>query len=186
MPVSSNVRPHTRRHLLSGVPLKTKSPHHSQWVLFAFAAIIAVSTSGCGKSKQQIAAEAEKQRLSVEAAAKAASQAEAKAAENERSNRNARALSEFQAKVTAQLKDPTSAQFQGVKLNSESSAACGQFNAKNSFGGFVGFQEFIATVDEVFVAPRGCGSTPVMQMSPENGTACMKFLLAKMERRLCE
>jgi hypothetical protein len=148
--------------------------------------LIAMAVTGCGKSKQQLAAEAEQLRLKAEAAAVAASQAEAKAAGEMQAAASAKQIADLQAKVVSQLKDPASAQFRAVQLNAAGTAACGQVNAKNSFGGYVGFQDFIASADEVLLAPAGCGSTPVFQMSPENGAACMKYLMAKLEQRRCE
>lgn len=43
--------------------------------------------------------------------------------------------------VKAQLKDPDSAQFKGVKETSPG-YWCGWVNAKNGFGGYTGFQPF--------------------------------------------
>lgn len=39
--------------------------------------------------------------------------------------------------VKSQLKDPDSAKFQNIK------GQCGEINAKNSFGGYVGFKRFL-------------------------------------------
>lgn len=51
----------------------------------------------------------------------------------------------------ASLKDPASVQFRGVKLSrfktpdgKPASIWCGEMNAKNSFGGYVGFSQFFA------------------------------------------
>jgi hypothetical protein len=44
--------------------------------------------------------------------------------------------------VTSRLKDPASAQFQDVTYDASSRVACGQVNAKNSFGGYTGFRQF--------------------------------------------
>lgn len=46
------------------------------------------------------------------------------------------------------LKDPDSSQFRGLFLNSSKTALCGEINAKNSYGGYVGFRPFIATANE--------------------------------------
>lgn len=45
------------------------------------------------------------------------------------------------AAVIATLKDPSSAQFRNVVL--KGGAVCGEVNAKNAFGGYVGFQHFV-------------------------------------------
>lgn len=48
--------------------------------------------------------------------------------------------------VAAQLKDPTSAQFQSLKVGKTSKGfaiVCGEVNAKNAFGGYTGFTSFV-------------------------------------------
>lgn len=52
------------------------------------------------------------------------------------------ALARAREQVTSRLKDPGSAQFQDVTYDATSRVACGQVNAKNSFGGYTGFQQF--------------------------------------------
>jgi hypothetical protein len=44
--------------------------------------------------------------------------------------------------VTDELKDPESARFRGVQIVRGS--VCGEVNAKNSMGGYVGFKRFVA------------------------------------------
>lgn len=57
--------------------------------------------------------------------------------------------SDFQIKSAGQkwlkdkLKDPDSVEFRNVFV-STANAVCGEFNAKNSFGGYAGFQRFIS------------------------------------------
>lgn len=90
---------------------------------------------------------------------------------------NARETAAFaaahKALVRGSLKDPSSAQFQSVFVSRGTSGArilCGEVNAKNSFGGYVGFKRFYAveagwaTIDnedeaDVFRAmwPQVCG-----------------------------
>lgn len=52
------------------------------------------------------------------------------------------ALARARQHVTSRLKDPDSAQFQDVTYDASNRVACGQVNAKNSFGGYTGFQQF--------------------------------------------
>jgi hypothetical protein len=62
-------------------------------------------------------------------------------------------LSEAKAAMTASLKDPESARFDSmhvVRLG-EKRIACGLFNAKNSLGGYVGWQPFF--YDGYFAQP---------------------------------
>lgn len=44
--------------------------------------------------------------------------------------------------VKNMLKDPSSVQFRGLHTNSAGDV-CGQFNAKNSYGGYEGFEDFM-------------------------------------------
>jgi len=48
--------------------------------------------------------------------------------------------------LTRSLKDPGSAQFRNVRLVDfdEGKVICGEINAKNSYGGYVGFKRFVA------------------------------------------
>ena len=50
-------------------------------------------------------------------------------------------IAEAEVAVKVLMKDPGSAQFQ-IDL-AENGTVCGSFNAKNSFGGYVGFQRFM-------------------------------------------
>lgn len=57
--------------------------------------------------------------------------------------------------IRARLKDPDSAEFRNSRFYSggPSPAVCGEVNAKNGFGGFTGFERFIASgEDTAFVA----------------------------------
>lgn len=64
-------------------------------------------------------------------------------------------MASAKANVARDLKDPASAQFRDVKVVMSTSekdpkqkiyAVCGEVNAKNSFGGYVGYQRFVAAV----------------------------------------
>lgn len=52
------------------------------------------------------------------------------------------------ATLLNQLKDPDSAKFKAV-FTSEDVATCGEFNAKNSMGGYVGYKRFIVFANTV-------------------------------------
>ena len=48
-------------------------------------------------------------------------------------------------RIKERLKDPGSAQFRNVKVyHGVAPVVCGEVNAKNSFGGYIGFQRFIS------------------------------------------
>lgn len=55
-------------------------------------------------------------------------------------------ISIHQERIKSKLKDPSSAQFNGVFISRAIGApiVCGQVNAKNGFGGYTGFQRFIS------------------------------------------
>ena len=55
-------------------------------------------------------------------------------------------IAKSQEAVLARLKDPGRAEFRNVHFYSGSGApiACGEVNARNSFGGYTGFMRFIA------------------------------------------
>lgn len=52
------------------------------------------------------------------------------------------------------LKDAASAQFQNVREvpSKSSSYICGEVNAKNGFGGYTGFVDFVVTGDSAIIA----------------------------------
>lgn len=59
-----------------------------------------------------------------------------------------------QSMIKSQLKDPGSAQWKDVEVvikKSGTKTICGQVNAKNSFGGYVGFKRFSASLDNPFI-----------------------------------
>lgn len=64
-----------------------------------------------------------------------------------------------ETKVAALLRDPVSAQFRGVEVR-KSGAVCGEVNAKNGFGGYVGFKEFVVTPDGQALIDPGDPSPP--------------------------
>jgi hypothetical protein len=65
----------------------------------------------------------------------------------------ATAVSKAKTAILRRLKDPESARFRDIHVRVEKAAAgnlvtvvCGQVNAKNSFGGYVGFRPFLYTL----------------------------------------
>lgn len=91
--------------------------------LTAFSLLAALS--GCGPSEAEIAAEKAKQQKKIE---------------NEK-------IEQLKNKLTKTLKDPSSALFQDTIYIADSNSLCGQINAKNSFGGYVGFKWFGVSMD---------------------------------------
>ncbi|MEP0189758.1 MAG: hypothetical protein ABJP70_01220 [Erythrobacter sp.] len=64
-----------------------------------------------------------------------------------------RIVTASQQGVRSRLKDPDSAEFRNVGYYSGgsegASAVCGEVNAKNSFGGFTGFERFVALGEDI-------------------------------------
>lgn len=54
-------------------------------------------------------------------------------------------IPELRGGLVRSLKDPQSAQFRSERLGKNSGYLCGELNAKNEMGGYVGFRRFIAT-----------------------------------------
>lgn len=59
-----------------------------------------------------------------------------------------------QEEVAAELSDPASAQFRQVRVIKQvggTEAVCGEINAKNAYGGYVGFKDFAYHDGEIFL-----------------------------------
>jgi hypothetical protein len=75
---------------------------------------------------------------------------------------------QLKAKVVAGLKDPESAQFQGLQLVWTGRALCGQVNAKNSYGGYAGAKAFVADANGVYWAGDGSSRNDIGRMESRN------------------
>jgi hypothetical protein len=105
-------------------------------------------------------------------------------AEAERQRRDAAEMAKFakmpegEAKAIMQglvanlLKDPAAAQFRNVQLKglAQGKAMCGEINAKNSYGGYVGFRPFAVH-----------GTTAVIEFDPRTCDAELQCLLRSIE-----
>lgn len=60
------------------------------------------------------------------------------------------------------LKDPSSAQYQNVTYVSSKEAVCGEVNAKNSYGAYVGFRRFHVRAGKAMLEP----SDALMSIGP--------------------
>ena len=66
---------------------------------------------------------------------------------------HAQLIAQAKAAVTKDLKDPDSALFRNLAVYTTSTGAlavCGEFNAKNSYGGYVGYKQFASSASVVF------------------------------------
>lgn len=63
------------------------------------------------------------------------------------------AIADAQAKLISIAKDPASVQFQNMKTYRVDTdmTVCGEYNAKNSLGGYVGFKPFYSRISAPFV-----------------------------------
>lgn len=75
---------------------------------------------------------------------------------------------EFEAEtaiVRNSLKDPVSAQFRNLRGGKSNGSVCGEINAKNSFGGYVGFQPFVVVGGVAYMKPvESCSEAPTQSM----------------------
>lgn len=74
----------------------------------------------------------------------------------------------LKAKVAGTLKDPQSAQFEGLQLVWEGRAMCGQVNAKNSYGGYVGVKAFVVDANGVYWAGDGSTRNEIGRLESRN------------------
>ena len=63
--------------------------------------------------------------------------------------------------VRHSLKDPTSAQFRNVRSGKLQNSVCGEVNAKNSYGGYVGFRKFAVEGEVAYLEPRSCSDVRI-------------------------
>lgn len=91
--------------------------------------------------------------------------------------RNAQ-LDAAETAVKAVLKDPESAQFSGLWVGPGGKYVCGDVNAKNAMGGYVGKQSFLLQVGtgRVEFMPREGGSAAPLQQQLDVVQAQIKFL----------
>ena len=97
--------------------------------------------------------EAEVNRVAEEQTKRVAEEAK-RAAEEAKNKIRTEAITRFQNLVKANLFDPGSAQFQNIRLNPDGTALCGQVNAKNRMGGYVGFRQFLVTQEKGVEMPN--------------------------------
>lgn len=68
-------------------------------------------------------------------------------------------IRESQARIEAQLKDPGSVQYRNLFVSKQQGDdalfLCGEVNAKNAYGGYVGFRQFISAPGERQLAYLG-------------------------------
>lgn len=69
-------------------------------------------------------------------------------------------IPELRAGVIQPLKDPQSAQFRSEHLGKHPGYLCGEVNAKNSMGGYVGFKRFVSTATGSAVEGQDLDSWP--------------------------
>jgi len=83
--------------------------------------------------------------------------------------------------IISSLKDPLSAQFKDEWITSDKITVCGEVNAKNSLGGYVGFKYYISNGDEFLIEGSTFSSWPLSKIKgdiPEE----IKIGIKTMER----
>lgn len=105
------------------------------------------------QKKMLLAAEEEKIRLAVEHAfiQKRDQEHHEKMIRISTGNYNQELEKKFKDQVLNYLKDPDSAKFRELRIVNNGKALCGFVNAKNSFGGYVGFNNFVSDDEGVYM-----------------------------------
>lgn len=85
---------------------------------------------------------------------------------------------EVKARVAGQLKDPDSAKFRDLERIGK--AVCGEVNAKNSYGGYIGYQRFYADDDEVLFGSGGNDLDAAVK-NAEVAMKCLDATTAELE-----
>lgn len=84
--------------------------------------------------------------------------------------------------VANQLRDPSSAQFRDLRRTRQG-VVCGEVNGKNGYGGYAGFQRFIAKPDtqEVWLEPTEEPVPDGSIRSVSNASARLEFVVKHMQ-----
>lgn len=122
-----------------------------QKIVVVFLMIFLAALMSCGKSKQQLAEEAAKQEAAekLEAERKEAEEDRLQAEAEEREENEK--INKYREQLLGTLKDPSSAQFRNLRMviGKGGAALCGEINGKNSYGGYIGFQPFAVTEQQM-------------------------------------
>lgn len=73
------------------------------------------------------------------------------------SNTEESAIEKAKASIQRDLKDPDSAQFRNIRIEKfgNGKVICGEVNAKNSYGGYVGYRRFVASPESSTIESTG-------------------------------
>jgi len=159
---------------------------HAALIVLALAISVSATLSGCGKSKKQLEAEATAKQEAQLVLERQKVETEQKRLAEEQKKVDEALITRLQSQTAQQMKDPTSTQFRSTHLNTTKTALCGQVNAKNSFGGYVGFRDFITTDKEVFIKPEACGTAAAANMPLSDIPACGAYSRATITENTCD
>lgn len=95
----------------------------------------------------------------------------------EKPNPDAAIIAASEKLMANTLKDPDSVKFDGVVYSKETHAVCGKFNAKNSYGAYVGYALFAVGEDKV--PHTYSGSACQGPATPEKAD-CLKKAIAEI------
>lgn len=73
-------------------------------------------------------------------------------------------------RVATTLNDPQSAQFRNIKLSADEKFLCGEINAKNQLGGYVGFRPFAVSDDFDYIADENLLGLTMLLKEPAKAT----------------
>lgn len=79
------------------------------------------------------------------------------------------AVADAKKLAASELRDPASAQFRNVRevTTAAGKAVCGEINAKNAYGGYVGFQDFVVADGQAWIQTGADASSSVEDLNAE-------------------
>lgn len=86
-------------------------------------------------------------------------------------------------RVAETLTDPLSAQFRNTKLSPDQKFLCGEINAKNKMGGYVGFRPFAVSDDFDYIVDENYIGLKFMLAEPAK--AAENFLMKNIRQSGC-
>lgn len=60
--------------------------------------------------------------------------------------------------LESKLRDPLATNYRNIHVNKDNSGVCGEFNAKNGFGGYTGFRWFVYSFGDINLEPEKDGN----------------------------
>ncbi len=83
--------------------------------------------------------------------------------------------------ITNMLKDPLSAQFRNESILSNNKTVCGEVNAKNSIGGYVGFKNYISDGNYYLIEGGSLDTWPILENKVNSLESSDKVIISSLK-----